>query len=85
MAGAFELYWQSAIGRALMETLGEMVLSPDLAISVQVQFDEFMSTGQPAQEQGLLQGTMLILQRSRLHETSEGYTLGRRRDEELTR
>uniref|UniRef100_A0A8R7TDA5 Uncharacterized protein n=1 Tax=Triticum urartu TaxID=4572 RepID=A0A8R7TDA5_TRIUA len=57
MAGAFELYWQSAIGRAVMETLDKMVLSPDHAISVQVQFDEFMSTGQPAQEQGLLQGT----------------------------
>ena len=40
VAGAFKLYWQSAIGRALMETLDEMVLSPDLAISVQVQFDE---------------------------------------------
>ncbi|XBH55925.1 hypothetical protein VPH35_077889 [Triticum aestivum] len=50
MAGAFELYWQSAIGRAVMETLDEMVLSPDHAISVQ-----FMSTGQPAQEQGILQ------------------------------
>ncbi|KAF7000530.1 hypothetical protein CFC21_016420 [Triticum aestivum] len=58
MAGAFELYWQSAIGRAVMETLDEMVLSPDHAISVQVQFDEFMSTGQPAQEQGLLQWKM---------------------------